>query len=246
MTNVNAARTKTNRKQAKKAIPTKLGHRIPLPRPPILRFSPTAWAKLLYLCNQATTEIGGFGISLPEDLLSIEDVQLVRQSCTVVSVKFDDAAVADFFDEQVDLGRRPEQFARIWIHTHPGDSADPSGVDEETFQRVFGNADWAVMAILAQGGKSYARLRFNVGPGGELRIPVQVDYQRPFIASDYEAWEQELQENVKAEDSFSDFDAIERLEPDPFLPEDFYDFGEAWNQYVEQEQFISGEREAYD
>ena len=170
----------------------------------------------------------------------------MRQRCTVVSVKFDDAAVADFFDEQVDLGRRPQQFGRIWIHTHPGDSADPSGVDEATFQRVFGNADWAVMAILAQGGESYARLRFNVGPGGELRIPVQVDYQRPFIASDYEAWEQELQENVKAEDSLSDFDAIERLDLDPFLPEDFYDFGEAWNQYVEQEQFISGEREAYD
>jgi predicted PurR-regulated permease PerM len=33
-------------------------------------------------------------------------------------VAFDDAAVADFFDEQVDQGVVPERCGRIWIHTH--------------------------------------------------------------------------------------------------------------------------------
>ena len=39
--------------------------------------------------------------------------------------------------------------------------------DEETFARVFGRTDWAVMFILARQGQSYARLRFHVGPGGD-------------------------------------------------------------------------------
>src|SRR5436189_4496949 len=96
---------------------------------PTLRFSPYAWAKLLFLRDRGQTEIGGFGIAREGDPLLIEDVALVRQLCTAVTVKFDDLAVADFFDEQIDLGRRPEQFARVWIHTHPGDSPLPSLTD---------------------------------------------------------------------------------------------------------------------
>ena len=91
-------------------------------RQPMLRFSPTAWAKLLYLRDRGPTEVGCFGISPPADRLLIDDVQLVRQSCTAVSVVFDDASAADFFDRQVDQGRHPQQFGRIWLHTHPGDS----------------------------------------------------------------------------------------------------------------------------
>ena len=66
------------------------------------------------------------------------------QDVTVASIAFDDLAVADFFETQVDAGRKPEQFGRIWLHTHPGNSAQPSGTDEETFYRVFGHCQWAV------------------------------------------------------------------------------------------------------
>ena len=134
--------------------------------PPALRFGPAAWAKLLYLRDLGETEVGGFGISAADDLLYIQNIALVRQVCTGVSVCFDDQAVADFFDRQVDLGRRPEQFGRTWVHTHPGNSPQPSMTDEDTFARVFGRTDWAVMLILARQGQSYARLRFHVGPGG--------------------------------------------------------------------------------
>ena len=61
-----------------------------------------------------------------------------------MSVAFEDEAVADFFDQQVDRGLRPAQFARIWVHTHPGGWPEPSLTDEETFQKVFGRTDWAV------------------------------------------------------------------------------------------------------
>jgi proteasome lid subunit RPN8/RPN11 len=162
-----------------------------------MRFSPVSWAKLLFLRDRGTTEVGGFAVTPADDLLYVEDVRLVRQSCTAVSVAFDDTAVAEFFEEQVDLGRRPEQFARIWIHTHPGESAEPSQVDEETFGRVFGSCDWALMFILARGGETYGRLRFRAGPGGGFEISTQLDFDREFAASDPRAWAEEYANAVR-------------------------------------------------
>ena len=78
-------------------------HRLKEPTP-TLRFSPFAWAKLLFLRDCGDTEVGGFGISAENDLLLIEDVRLIGQHTTLVSVQFDDEAVADYFDEQVDAG----------------------------------------------------------------------------------------------------------------------------------------------
>ena len=164
---------------------------------PTLRFSPTAWAKLLFLRDAGDTEVGGFGISAADDPLLIEDVRLVRQVCDLASVSFDDDSVADFFDRQVDGGVSMARCGRVWLHTHPGDSPQPSMTDEDTFARVFGHTEWALMVILARGGRSYARLRFHVGPGGDIELPVQVDYTRPFAASDHETWLAEYQANVE-------------------------------------------------
>ncbi len=168
----------------------------------MLRFSPTAWAKLLFFRDHGENEIGGFGITAPDDLLRIEEFVTVKQKVTVASVSFDDQAVADFFEAQVDAGRKPEQFARVWLHTHPGDSPQPSGLDEETFHGVFGRCQWAVLFILARSGNTYARLRFNVGPGGETLIPVEVDYGCPFGPSAFEAWEREYEANIEMEVGF--------------------------------------------
>ncbi|MFH1268858.1 MAG: hypothetical protein ABIK89_24290 [Planctomycetota bacterium] len=164
---------------------------------PALRFSPYAWAKLLYLRDRGDSEVGGFGIAAADDFLLVEDVRLVRQVSTGVSVALDDEAVADFFDQQVDRGLLPVQFARIWVHTHPGTWPQPSLTDEETFHKVFGRTDWAVMFILARGGQSYARLRFHVGPGADIELPVGVDYGRTFAASDPEAWSAEYEASVR-------------------------------------------------
>jgi len=163
-----------------------------------LRFSPTAWAKLLFFRDRGETEIGGFGISAANDLLKIEEFETVQQDVTLASVSFDDEAVADHFDRQVSLGRKPERFSRLWLHTHPGESPEPSGTDEETFERVFGRCQWAVMFILGRTGKTYACLRFNIGPGGQSQIPVEVDYLGSFGASDRAAWEAEYKANIHA------------------------------------------------
>ncbi len=44
---------------------------------PVLRFSPTAWAKLLFLRDSGETEVGGFGIAASDDLLLVEDVRRI-------------------------------------------------------------------------------------------------------------------------------------------------------------------------
>lgn len=158
---------------------------------PRLTFSPSAWAKLLFLRDAGETEIGGFGISPPEGLLHVDDLVLIPQRTSVASVEFDDEAVADYFEEQVQVGRQPKEFARIWIHTHPGICPLPSPTDEMTFARVFGHCDWAVMFILARGGASYARLAWNRGLRAALKISVEVDFHSPFTGSDRAAWQQD-------------------------------------------------------
>ena len=103
---------------------------------PSLRFSPTAWAKLLFMRDVTDNEVGGFGITEAEDLLFVTDFVLIKQKVTCVSVSFEDESVADFFEDQVEAGRQPEQFARLWLHTHPGNSPEPSMTDEETSTRA--------------------------------------------------------------------------------------------------------------
>ncbi|QDT86373.1 hypothetical protein [Gimesia chilikensis] len=161
-----------------------------------MKFSPYAWAKLIYLRDRGMTEVGGFGITDPGQPRFVKDIVLVSQSCTEVTVAFDDTAVADFFDDQIDAGLRPEQFARIWIHTHPGRSAEPSGVDHETFARVFGNCDWAVMFILARNGATYAELK-HMGNSQPEPLSVGIDFREEFTGSNQAAWEGEFQQCVQ-------------------------------------------------
>ncbi len=203
------------------------------PTIPTLRFTPYAWAKLLFLRDYGNSEVGGFGITSADDLLLVEEIQLIQQHCTVATVKFDDESVADFFDAQVEQGRQPEQFARIWIHTHPGSSADPSGVDEETFMRSFGSVDWAVMFILALTGTTYSRLRFNIGPGGETEIPVQVDCQTDFPASNNTVWEQEYLNQVSITNDWFGPQPEESILDDPYGLYSYYDeYEEGFRQDV--------------
>ena len=150
----------------------------------------------MFLRDRGPTEVGAFGITRPDDLLLVEEIQLVHQRCTETFVAFDDAAVAEHFEHQVESGRRPEQFGRIWIHTHPGESAQPSRVDVETFHRVFGRCDWAVMFILAQGGQTYAELSWRHGGPASIRLGVKVDFSHPFSGSNQDQWEHEYHTHV--------------------------------------------------
>lgn len=185
---------------------------------------------MLYLRDAGPTEIGGFARSSSDDILLVEDIILVSQTCTATHVEFDDAAVADLFDEQVDAGRVPETFARIWTHTHPGSSAEPSGMDERTFSRVFGNCQWAVMFILARGGQTFARLRCNVGPGADVDLRVDVDFTVPFAGSDESTWQWEYDTFVRSKPVELQIETVPTLGPiKSRLDDSWY---EVWDEYV--------------
>jgi proteasome lid subunit RPN8/RPN11 len=162
----------------------------------MLRFSPTAWAKFLFMRDMTHNEVGGFGITRPDDLLFVTDFVLVKQKVSSTTVAFDDESVGNFFEDQVAAGRKPQEFARVWLHSHPGSCPEPSITDEKTFDRVFGSCDWSIMAIVAQDSSSYAILRFNAGPGGQIKIPIYVDYDTEFEGSDFNLWTEQYKANV--------------------------------------------------
>jgi hypothetical protein len=179
-----------------------------LDRAPRLTFGSLAWLKLMFFLHAGETEVGGFGMAAADDPLYVQDFVTVKQKATCVTVAFADEAVADYFDACIDAGLPPARFARIWCHTHPGQSPEPSRTDEETFARVFGACDWSVMFIVSRAGRTYARLAFAAGPGGAMLIPVRVDWEDwPSQVADEAAglphrlldWIGEYQRNVQAE-----------------------------------------------
>lgn len=162
-----------------------------------LRFTPYAWAKLNWFCHHGSTEIGGFGITEKDDLLLVKDFITVKQDCSITHVDFNDESVADFFDDMVDEELQPFQFARIWLHTHPGAGASPSVTDEATLCRVFSKADYAIMFILARGGETYTRLTYYKDPSVVVTLAALVDYTQEFPASDLVGWKEEYDDNIQ-------------------------------------------------
>jgi hypothetical protein len=161
-----------------------------------LRFTPYAWAKLIWFRDKGRTEIGGFGITNQDDPLLVEDIAIIKQTVSSASVEFDDTAVANHFEDMFDMGIQPINCGRVWIHTHPAGLNRPSGTDEQTFSRVFGKCDWAVMFILPKENGFYCRLESNIQPAHAVNINYMVDYTVPFSASCHEEWEEEYKENV--------------------------------------------------
>lgn len=142
--------------QANLPAKTSTLHKYIKPKDPILRFSPTAWAKLLYFRDHNETEIGGFGISDPGDLLYVQDFQTVKQQVTSVSVSFYDEAVADFFEDQTALVASHSNlpacgYIRILVVLLL------QAVQTRTpFNVSLAKCDWGVLFIVAQDGKTYA------------------------------------------------------------------------------------------
>jgi len=99
------------------------------------------------------------GVSSEHDPLYVERIVLLKQTASACYVEMDDQAVADHIENSAEISIPPARCGRIWLHTHPGSSAQPSMTDEETFARAFGGCDWSVMFILARGGQMYARRR---------------------------------------------------------------------------------------
>ena len=89
------------------------------------------------------------------------------------------------------------------------------------------------MFIIARSGDTYARLRFNTGPGGDIELSTTIDYRAEFLGSDREAWEQQFLKSVHDTTTVGshmmDSDLFGYRSP---WSEDWYD---DWLQYTEED-----------
>lgn len=178
-----------------------------------LRFTPYAWAKMVYLRDKGDTEVSFFAITRSADLGLVIDLQMPKQIDSAAFTEFKEEELVDFFEDMVEQGFQPEEFARIWCHTHPGASASPSGQDEETFKKEFAAPNWAIMFILGKTDKpfenkfsitcrlkckNHPELAHVIGSHVSKDIPVEVDYGADSYAVDSgarAAWDAEYLEN---------------------------------------------------
>jgi len=159
----------------------------------------------LWFRDNKDVEIGGFGISSKEDPLLVVDFILAPQTCGVCSTRFDPDGLSDMHFKMSELGYDPSEWYRIWIHTHPEMPAEPSCTDEWNLADVYGDHNWAVMAIVSKTGDHYARLVHNEGPPSAVRIDFgieTVDCSPPVTAVDVKSLIEEYDENVKVMESW--------------------------------------------
>lgn len=125
-----------------------------------LTFHPLAWIHYQWFCHRGPTEVAAFAVtSDPLRPLYITHMCFLKQTAYTAFVELDDAAVHDHLNDWLDRDLQPYQINRIWCHTHPGVSPHPSAQDWDTFSRLCGQMDWAVMMILAKGGACHCTLR---------------------------------------------------------------------------------------
>ena len=168
-------------------------------------FTPYAFSKVIYMRDKGETEVGGFCVSIQENPDVIVDFHLVEQVCNSAYCEFTDSGMIDFNDEMAEAGYHPQEYSRMWLHTHPGTSAHPSGLDEETFTNQFGGMDWSAMLIVARGGQTYGRIRYSVGNavdyilGGKERsstVDLAIDWTAEFSSTEHAQWDDEYDSMV--------------------------------------------------
>lgn len=166
---------------------------------PTLTWSPYAFAKINFMMHNGDVEIAGFAISSKENPFYVYDFVMIPQNNMATNVEFQDDEIAIFQDRMMSEGIEPVECTRIWCHTHPNMSANPSGVDESNFKDNCGDGDWAIMFIVSKTNDIYARLKYRhpiTGDFMHVRMDVVIDWASEFYGSSHEEWEAEYNDNV--------------------------------------------------
>lgn len=165
---------------------------------PLMIIDAKAYEKLIYCRDNHDTEIGGWFISeSPEKPFHIVDFQTTKQSVTSVTVEFDDADLNRFQSEMMEQEIFPCMCQKIWVHTHPGNSASPSSTDEETFAKMMERVDvgdWMIMFILAKNGSFTCRLSVKTKFGVMNRQLLDKDVE--FFVFSNKEWDDEFKKNI--------------------------------------------------
>jgi proteasome lid subunit RPN8/RPN11 len=147
-----------------------------------------------YFANEFEVECGGWGIAPACDRpLIVKDIALIKQVSSTASIDFEDEGVVSYMEDMAELGYNFPQFMRVWVHTHPGNSASPSPTDNDTFLDLAKTLPFVVMLIIARGGDTHAELGyFTAGHFFSAEIPVEIDWR----ADSWKEWDDEYHDNV--------------------------------------------------
>ena len=168
-----------------------------------LRFSGLAYARINAFAGLADGEVSMFGISKRDNPLYVEDIKLIKHKASAAEVDLDDDGIADYLEDNLDEGIEPCECFRIWIHTHPGFGTNPSGCDRDTFVRVWGDSDWAVMAIFDPKENTWSvHLATNTPFGRTITDYCRVVYETQLTYSEL-TWKDEFDKFVDQKEAFS-------------------------------------------
>ena len=158
---------------------------------PVMVWDMLPYTKLLFMRDIGRSEVGGYAVTAKNDPLHVIDFFLVDQDSNAAFCKFSDIGVSDF-NMDMAMGLKGyadytgDNYLAIWVHTHPGDSAHPSGTDFNTFSSPsFTGRAWAVMFILSRGGQVSSRLRCNSSPIPDMPATPVIDLDSWMPARDF-------------------------------------------------------------
>jgi len=126
--------------------------------------------------DMGDTEVTGFFITQKDQFNKVIDAVIVKAECTGATVDIDAEALENLYLTMAEKNIYPDQL-QIWWHTHPGNSASPSGTDQTTFKELGQDRTLNLMYILACGGEEFAQLSVtDLTTKVMLKTPIEVEH----------------------------------------------------------------------
>lgn len=168
--------------------------------------TPDVWSKMLFMRDQTKNEVMGFGVAEdPKALLRMTSFELVKQEVGGAHAEMDGDGLADWTSKKLMGGLEVCQCMRLYVHTHPGNMAEPSNTDMDDLRNNFGECDWVCMIIIHQKvvvPDDVTVLFFANTALGRWKCPgdMAIDWTHGFRGVNDEvlkAWKEEYDLNVK-------------------------------------------------
>ncbi len=106
---------------------------------PELNFTPQAWEQMQQYLRLSTYEISGFGrVQELDGRFLCDDIVIFKQEVSAGHTELDDLALAQFHEEVTAAGQKPQEYGRLWWHSHAKGSL------------YFSQTDWNTICYLAR------------------------------------------------------------------------------------------------
>lgn len=128
--------------------------------------------------DMGDTEVTGFFVTEQGSINEVIDAVIIKAECSMASVDISAESLEKMYFDMTEKGIYPAQL-QIWWHTHPGNSASPSGTDQTTFAELGQDRARNIMYILAKGGEEFAQVSVTDLDSG-LMLKSDMGIEHPF------------------------------------------------------------------